>query len=88
MSKLFTIDYTLHGNQKSFIIRLDQIDAAQAWHWASCDAGIGHIPRHKHDRIKRTSQSEAEQAGIGNVQWRAVGMQSPGEASIGQLSRY
>lgn len=82
MSKLFIIDYTLHGDLKSFIIRLDQLDAAQAWHWASCDAGIGHIPRNKYDRIKRTSSSEAEQAGIGNVQWRVVGVQPAAEASV------
>ena len=38
-AKLFVIDYTLHGQPKSFIIRLEKLDNAEAWHWASCDAG-------------------------------------------------
>ena len=37
-AKLFVIDYTLHGVPKSFIIRLEKMDNAEAWHWASCDA--------------------------------------------------
>ena len=44
-AKLFVIEYTLHGVPKSFIIRLDKMDNAEAWHWASCDAGVGRIPR-------------------------------------------
>ena len=47
-AKLFVIDYTLHGEAKSFIIRLEKLDAAEAWHWASCDAGVGRIGR-QHD---------------------------------------
>ena len=44
-AKLYVIDYTLHGTPKSFIIRSDKMDNAEAWHWASCDAGVGRIPR-------------------------------------------
>ena len=46
-AKLFVIDYTLHGEAKSFIIRLEKLDAAEAWHWASCDAGVGRIGHHQ-----------------------------------------
>jgi hypothetical protein len=79
---LFVIDYCLHGAPKSFVIRLDRMDNAEAWHWASCDAGVGHIPRHRHDKIKRTSKPMAEKFGITEVRWRAAGMQPPREAPM------
>lgn len=43
--QLYIIDYQLHGQPRSFIIRLERLDNAEAWHWASCDAGIGIIPK-------------------------------------------
>jgi len=52
-AKLFVIEYTLHGAPKSFIIRLDKMDNAEAWHWASCDAGVGRIPRLAVRRCRR-----------------------------------
>ena len=63
-AKLFVIDYTLHGDAKSFIIRLDKLDAAEAWHWASCDAGVGRIGRFSREQVKKTSQAQAEKFGI------------------------
>ncbi len=69
-AKLFVIDYSLHGQAKSFIIRLEKLDAAQAWHWASCDAGVGRIGRFAGEQVKKTSQEQAEKFGINNVQWR------------------
>jgi hypothetical protein len=69
-AKLFVIDYTLHGEAKSFIIRLERLDALEAWHWASCDAGVGRIGRFARERVKKTSQEQAEKFGIKNVQWR------------------
>jgi hypothetical protein len=69
-AKLFVIDYTLQGEPKSFIIRLEKLDAAEAWHWASCDAGVGHIGRFAREQVKKTSQEQAERYGITNVQWR------------------
>ncbi|UVH51236.1 hypothetical protein P0D91_07555 [Pseudomonas sp. CBSPBW29] len=69
-AKLFVIDYTLHGQPKSFIIRLEKLDNAEAWHWASCDAGVGRIGRFAREQVKKTSQPQAEKFGIENVQWR------------------
>ena len=69
-AKLFVIEYTLHGVPKSFIIRLDKMNNAEAWHWASCDAGVGRIGRFARERVKKTSQEQAEKFGIKNVQWR------------------
>ena len=43
---LFTIEYQLHGEPKSFIVRAPRMDNAEAWHWASWDrrgAGIANF---------------------------------------------
>ena len=69
-AKLFVIDYILHGEPKSFIIRLEKLDTVEAWHWASCDAGVGRIGRFAREHVKKTSQEQAEKFGITNVQWR------------------
>ncbi|MBT2374699.1 DUF6555 family protein [Pseudomonas fluorescens] len=69
-AKLFVIDYTLHGQPKSFIIRLEKLDTPEAWHWASCDAGVGRIGRFAREQVKKTSPLQAQQSGIENVQWR------------------
>lgn len=69
-AKLFVIDYSLHGEPKSFIIRLEKLDAAEAWHWASCDARVGRIGRFAREQVKKTSQQQAEKFGITHVQWR------------------
>ena len=69
-AKLFVIDYTLHGSPKSFIIRLPAVDNANAWHWASCDAGVGRIGRFGREAVKKTTRPEAEKLGIENVTWR------------------
>lgn len=69
-AKLFVIEYTLHGVPKSFIIRLDKMDNAEAWHWASCDAGVGRIPRFGREKVQKTSKPMAEKFGVENVKWR------------------
>ena len=51
-------------------IRLEKLDNAEAWHWASCDAGVGRIGRFAREQVKKTSQPQAEKFGIENVQWR------------------
>ena len=55
-SRIFTVDYVIHGSAKSFVIRCDHMDNAEAWHWASCEAEFGHIPRNSRDRTKKTSK--------------------------------
>nr|WP_288376674.1 DUF6555 family protein [uncultured Pseudomonas sp.] len=72
-AKLFVIDYALHGQHKSFIIRAERMDNAEAWHWASCDAGVGKIGRYGREKIKKVSRPMAERYGISEVSWRASG---------------
>ncbi|MDD1015108.1 DUF6555 family protein [Pseudomonas rubra] len=72
-AKLFVIDYHLHGDHKSFIIRAETMDNAEAWHWASCDAGIGRIGRYGREKVKKVSKPLAERYGITDVQWRQSG---------------
>lgn len=69
-SQIFTIDYVIHGEAKTFVIRSDRMDNAEAWHWASCDAGLGHIPRSSRDKTRKTSKPMAERFGITGVKWR------------------
>lgn len=69
-AKLFVIDYTQHGAPKSFIIRADSMDNAEAWHWASCDAGVGRIGRYGLEKVRKTSKPMAEKFGIEGVVWR------------------
>lgn len=68
---LYIIDYVIHGHSKSFVVRADKMDIVAAWHWASCDAGFGYIPRSSRDKTKKTSRLEAERFGILKVKWRS-----------------
>jgi len=72
-AKLFVIDYVLHGERKSFIVRAERMDNAEAWHWASCDAGVGRIGRYGREHIRKVSRPMAERFGIGEVSWRQSG---------------
>ncbi|WP_422418695.1 DUF6555 family protein [Pseudomonas sp. GZD-222] len=69
-AKLFIIDYLLHGEHKSFIIRAEMMDNTEAWHWASCDAGVGRIGRYGREKVKKVSKPLAERYGITEVRWR------------------
>lgn len=71
--QLYVIEYALHAQPRTFIIRLERMDNAQAWHWASCDAGVGIIPRFGQHQIKRVSRPMAERYGITEVKWRLAG---------------
>ncbi|AEV62655.1 hypothetical protein VP02_26405 [Pseudomonas ogarae] len=68
---LYIIDYMLHGEPKSFIIRAEAMNNSEAWHWASCDAGVGRIPKFGREKVKRVSKPLAEKYGITDVRWRA-----------------
>jgi hypothetical protein len=46
------------------------MDNAEAWHWASCDAGVGRIPRFGREKVQKTSKPMAEKFGVENVVWR------------------
>ncbi len=69
---LFTIRYQLHGEQKSFVVRAAQMNNAEAWHWASCDAGVAVIPRFGQHTFKRVSKPMAEKYGITDVRWSSA----------------
>ncbi|MHA6197289.1 DUF6555 family protein [Pseudomonas wadenswilerensis] len=71
--EMYVIEYELQGEHRTFIIRLDRMDNAEAWHWASCDAGVGVIPRFGQHKIKKVSRPMAERYGIANVRWRVSG---------------
>ena len=70
-NNLFVINYKLHGVPKSFIIRSKSMQNADAWHWASCDAGVAPIPRPGRPPLKMVSKPQAEKYGITDVTWRA-----------------
>ncbi|QJI28528.1 hypothetical protein HKK55_07285 [Pseudomonas sp. ADAK18] len=69
---IYTIHYLLHGEPKTFVVRADLMNNAEAWHWAACDAGVAHIARvgrPGHERVKKTSRPWAEKYGITDVSW-------------------
>ncbi|MFJ7792310.1 DUF6555 family protein [Pseudomonas sp. NPDC096950] len=73
---LYVIDYEIHGVPKSFIIRADIMNNAEAWHWASCDAGVGRIPKFGREKVRRVSKPLAERFGIESVRWRLSGAEA------------
>lgn len=68
-NKHYRIDYLLHGNYKTFYVRAAAMDNAEAWHWASVDAGFGQIPKYRTDKVPKISKPKAEQLGISQVEW-------------------
>jgi len=80
---IYVIEYHLQGAHKTFVIRADGMDNAQAWHWASCDAGIGTIPKSSRDKVKRITRPLAERYGLTDVQWRpSTQIDWTGESSL------
>lgn len=71
--QLYVIDYELQGQPRTFIIRLENMNNAEAWHWASCDAGVARIGRYGREKIKKVSKPVAERYGITEVHWRQSG---------------
>jgi hypothetical protein len=67
---IFVIEYKLHGQPRSFVIRAKTMRNADAWHWASCDAGIAPIPKPGKPPLKVISKPQAERFGITDVKWR------------------
>ena len=85
--QLYIIDYRLHDQQRSFIIRLERMDNAEAWHWASCDAGIGIIPKFGREKIRKVSRPMAERYGITDVHWRLSGARDTPPAGPGRTEQ-
>jgi len=70
MSNTYYVEYLLHGESKSFIIRTSFMNNAEAWQWASCDAGLIPIPKPGRPPLKRFSKPMAERFGLTEVKWR------------------
>lgn len=68
---IYIVEYKLHGADRSFVIRHQRMTNEEAWHWASCDAGVGLIPRFSGEKnFKKVSRPTAERYGIEDVRWR------------------
>lgn len=67
--KHYRIDYLNNGAYKTFYIAAERMDSAEAWHWASVDAGFGQIPKYRRDPVPKLSKPQAERLGIANVEW-------------------
>lgn len=80
--QLYVIEYDLAGESRAFIIRLERMDDVEAWHWASCDAGIGIIPRFGQQKINKVSRPVAERYALTNVKWRPSGVGRAGMPSL------
>lgn len=69
-SDIFVIEYKLHGEPRSFIIRANAMSNVEAWHWANCDVGVVPIPKSGKPPFKRFSKSLAVKFEITAVLWR------------------
>lgn len=67
---LYIIEYKLHGEPKSFVIRTKIRTNADALHWASCDAGVTRIPKPGRPPLKVVSKPQAEKYDLSDVKWR------------------
>lgn len=56
IAELYIVDYKLHGQSKTFIIRLPRMNNAEAWQWPSCDAGLVPVPKLGRAPLKRFSK--------------------------------
>lgn len=65
----YRIGYLLNDAYKTFFIRASKMDNAEAWHWASVDAGFGQLPKYRSDPVTKLSKPQAERFGITDVEW-------------------
>lgn len=68
-SNHYQIDYLLNGSYKTVRVCAENMNNAEAWHWATVDAGFGHIPKYRLDRVPKLSKPQAERLGITDVAW-------------------
>lgn len=48
------------------------MDSASAWHWATVDAGFGHLPKYRLDPAPKLSKPQAGKKGVTDVKWTNV----------------
>ncbi len=71
--RAFTLLMERHAD-RLWAVAIKVMNNAEAWHWASCDAGVAHvgrIGRQGHERTKKTTRPWAEKYGITEVTWIA-----------------
>jgi hypothetical protein len=68
----YQINYLIHGSYKTFYIHSQAMNQAEAWHWATIDAGLSQIPKYRADKVARLSQPQAELLGLSRVEWKAA----------------
>jgi len=66
----YRIDYLFNDVPKTFYVRAPMMTNAEAWHWASVDAGVGQLPKFRADPVLKLSKPQAERYGIAGVGWR------------------
>lgn len=77
---IFVIEYKLHGEQKSFIIRAKEMRNLDAWQWVSYDAGLAPIPNLGRPPLKVVSKPHAERLGVTELKWREAAAPAREEA--------
>jgi hypothetical protein len=70
--KHYKIEYLMNGVYKKFYVCTSVMDNAEAWHWATVDAGVGEIPRYRRDPVVKLCKPKAERLGITDVKWGAA----------------
>ncbi len=65
----YRIDYLFNGAYKTFYIRAETMNNAEAWHWATVDAGFGQIAKYRTDKVPKLSKPQAELFGLTDVEW-------------------
>ncbi|WP_341522985.1 DUF6555 family protein [Pseudomonas sp. G.S.17] len=65
----YRIDYLLQGLYRTFYIRAETMSHAEAWYWATVDAGLGQIPKYRNDKSPKLSKPQAESLGLTSVEW-------------------
>lgn len=65
----YRINYRLNGSEKMLYIRAYKMDSAEAWHWATVDAGVVQLPKYRSDPMPKLSKPQAERYGIADVAW-------------------
>lgn len=69
----YVVEYQFYGKTKTFICRAIGMNSAEAWHWASCDAGFATTHKFGRSNSAVISKTEAERQGITDVKWRLSG---------------
>jgi hypothetical protein len=65
----YRIAYLFKGADTTFYIRAALMNDAEAWHWATINAGLAKIPKYPTDKSPKLTRQQAEKLGIANLLW-------------------